>query len=61
MTPDQTRYPPQGVHGVGSALARASSFNCRAAYASTEGVDSVFIGPADLAAHTAVPATSTTY
>jgi 4-hydroxy-2-oxoheptanedioate aldolase len=71
-----TRYPPQGVRGVGSALARASGFNGRTAYAGTandqicllvqvetanalanldaivgtDGVDGVFIGPADLAA-----------
>ena len=70
------RYPPQGVRGVGAALARASNFNripdylqtandeiclllqveSRAgiaaldAIASVEGVDGVFIGPADLAA-----------
>ena len=70
------RYPPQGVRGVGAALARASAFNripdylqtandeiclllqveSRAglaaldAIASTDGVDGVFIGPADLAA-----------
>ncbi|ERT92373.1 hypothetical protein P038_03076 [Brucella abortus 99-9971-135] len=70
------RYPPHGVRGVGSALARASAFNripdylqtandevclllqveSRAglanldAIATTEGVDGVFIGPADLAA-----------
>ncbi|MEF2070709.1 4-hydroxy-2-oxoheptanedioate aldolase [Consotaella aegiceratis] len=71
-----TRYPPQGVRGVGAALARASAFNRTADYlttandeiclllqvesragvaaldviAATEGVDGVFIGPADLAA-----------
>ncbi|SPU64356.1 HpcH/HpaI aldolase [Brucella melitensis] len=70
------RYPPHGVRGAGSALARASAFNripdylqtandevclllqveSRAglanldAIATTEGVDGVFIGPADLAA-----------
>ena len=71
-----TRYPPQGVRGVGAALARASRFNRIPDYlqtandqiclllqvesraglaaldeiAATEGVDGVFIGPADLAA-----------
>jgi 4-hydroxy-2-oxoheptanedioate aldolase len=70
------RYPPHGIRGVGSSLARASGFNripdylqtandevclllqieSRAglanldAIASTEGVDGVFVGPADLAA-----------
>lgn len=71
-----TRYPPQGIRGVGSALARASAFSRDAEYlkhadegiclivqvesaaalneleeiAATDGVDGVFIGPADLAA-----------
>ncbi|CAB3749531.1 4-hydroxy-2-oxo-heptane-1,7-dioate aldolase [Burkholderia sp. MSh2] len=71
-----TRYPPHGVRGVGSALARASRWNrigdylhrandemavlvqveTRAgldaidAIARVDGVDGVFIGPADLAA-----------
>jgi len=71
-----TRYPPQGVRGVGSAMARASRWNRVGGYlaqangemcvlvqvetraglahldaiAATEGVDGVFIGPADLAA-----------
>ncbi|WP_019546581.1 aldolase/citrate lyase family protein [Streptomyces sulphureus] len=71
-----TRYPPHGIRGVGSALARASRWNRRAGYlaeadaeltltvqiespeavgrlkeiASVEGVDAVFLGPADLAA-----------
>ncbi|OJA73638.1 2,4-dihydroxyhept-2-ene-1,7-dioic acid aldolase [Burkholderia ubonensis] len=71
-----TRYPPEGIRGVGSALARASRWNrvgdylqrangemavlvqveTRAgldaidAIARVEGVDGVFIGPADLAA-----------
>lgn len=71
-----TRYPPQGVRGVGSALARASRWNgipdylhraneqiCLLVQAETklslenldailavEGVDGVFIGPADLSA-----------
>ncbi|AOK07491.1 4-hydroxy-2-oxo-heptane-1,7-dioate aldolase [Burkholderia latens] len=71
-----TRYPPHGIRGVGSALARASRWNrvddylhrandemavlvqveTRAgldaidAIADVEGVDGVFIGPADLAA-----------
>lgn len=70
------RYPPQGIRGVGAALARASNFNRIADYlptandqvcllaqvesrraldaleeiAATEGVDGIFIGPADLAA-----------
>ncbi|MDR8386343.1 MULTISPECIES: 4-hydroxy-2-oxoheptanedioate aldolase [unclassified Pseudomonas] len=69
-------YPPQGVRGVGSALARASRWNSIAGYldkadeqmcllvqiesreglanldaiAAVEGVDGVFIGPADLSA-----------
>lgn len=71
-----TRYPPQGIRGVGSALARASRWNRIADYLTrasqemcvlvqvetreaianlaeitqTEGVDGVFIGPADLSA-----------
>jgi 4-hydroxy-2-oxoheptanedioate aldolase len=71
-----TRYPPHGIRGVGSALARASHFNRRSAYlgsadaqicllvqlesvagldnletiAAVDGVDGLFIGPADLAA-----------
>ena len=75
------RYPPQGIRGVGAALARASAFNRTADYltsaneqicllvqvesragleqldaiAATEGVDGVFIGPADLAADMGYP------
>jgi 4-hydroxy-2-oxoheptanedioate aldolase len=71
-----TRYPPQGVRGVGSAIARASRWNARSDYlavaddetcllvqaesvtalanlpaiCAVEGVDGIFIGPADLAA-----------
>lgn len=71
-----TRYPPAGIRGVGSALARASRWNRISDYLSTadasvsltvqvetvagmeqlsdiadvDGVDAVFIGPADLAA-----------
>ncbi|GMA15496.1 4-hydroxy-2-oxoheptanedioate aldolase [Deinococcus metallilatus] len=71
-----TRYPPRGIRGVGSALARASGFSRDAEYlkhadedvclllqvesasalaalddiSGVEGVDGVFIGPADLAA-----------
>lgn len=71
-----TRYPPQGVRGVGSALARASRWNGIPDYLqqanneicllvqveskealvnlddilSVDGVDGVFIGPADLSA-----------
>jgi 4-hydroxy-2-oxoheptanedioate aldolase len=71
-----TRYPPAGIRGVGSALARASQFNRTADYLTTaneeicvlvqieslqavkeldkiltvDGVDGVFIGPADLSA-----------
>jgi len=71
-----TRYPPDGVRGVGTALARASRWNRHADYlqradaqicvlvqvessaalagldaiARVEGVDGVFLGPADLAA-----------
>jgi 4-hydroxy-2-oxoheptanedioate aldolase len=70
------RYPPQGIRGVGSALARASRWNGIAGYlddadaqicllvqietrrglenieaiAAVEGVDGLFIGPADLSA-----------
>ncbi|NMZ01636.1 4-hydroxy-2-oxoheptanedioate aldolase [Pseudomonas proteolytica] len=70
------RYPPQGIRGVGSALARASRWNSIGGYldqadaqmcllvqieslqglanldaiAAVEGVDGVFIGPADLSA-----------
>lgn len=73
---EATRYPPAGIRGVGSALARASSFNRTANYLTTandeicvlvqiesakavaaledilnvDGVDGVFIGPADLSA-----------
>ena len=69
-------YPPQGVRGVGAALARASAYNGIADYLLTaneeiclllqvesmagvaalddilavEGVDGIFVGPADLAA-----------
>jgi 4-hydroxy-2-oxoheptanedioate aldolase len=71
-----TRYPPQGIRGVGSSLARASRFSAIPDYLTTAndqiclilqvesraglaalddilalpGIDSVFIGPADLAA-----------
>jgi 4-hydroxy-2-oxoheptanedioate aldolase len=71
-----TRYPPAGIRGVGSALARASRWNRMADYltvadegislllqvesqagvdaiadiCAVDGVDGVFIGPADLAA-----------
>lgn len=70
------RYPPEGIRGVGAALARASRWGAVpgyvgganaeicvmvqvesaravgnvAAIADTEGVDVVFVGPADLAA-----------
>jgi 4-hydroxy-2-oxoheptanedioate aldolase len=73
---EATRYPPEGIRGVGSALARASRWNRTAGYlgsagegitllvqiesraglddleaiATEEGIDGVFIGPADLAA-----------
>jgi 4-hydroxy-2-oxoheptanedioate aldolase len=73
---EATRYPPNGVRGVGAGLARASRWNRVAGYldaaeaelcvlvqvetvkglenlpgiASTEGVDGVFFGPADLSA-----------
>lgn len=73
---EATRYPPRGVRGVGSALARASRWNRIPRYlssadhgisvvvqiesaaalgeieaiATVDGVDAVFIGPADLAA-----------
>jgi 4-hydroxy-2-oxoheptanedioate aldolase len=71
-----TRYPPLGLRGVGSAVARASRWNGRTDYldhandeicllvqaesvtaihnleaiCAVDGVDGVFIGPADLAA-----------
>ena len=71
-----TRYPPQGIRGVGSAVGRASRWSARTDYlqvaddevcllvqaetvtalrnlpaiCEVEGVDGVFIGPADLAA-----------
>lgn len=71
-----TRYPPDGVRGVGAAVARASRWGARtryldeandevcllvqaettaalanlAAICEVDGVDGVFIGPADLAA-----------
>ncbi|MBT0955874.1 HpcH/HpaI aldolase/citrate lyase family protein [Alphaproteobacteria bacterium KMM 3653] len=70
------RYPPQGIRGVGAALARASHYGSLADYVTTaneqmcllvqaesraahanldailgvEGVDGVFVGPADLGA-----------
>ena len=65
-----TRYPPDGIRRVGSALARASRWNrvdgylkdatrtvsllvqieSRADIAATDGIDGIFLGPADLAA-----------
>lgn len=71
-----TRYPPDGVRGVGAAVARASRWGARTSYLNeandevcllvqaetatalqnlgaicdVDGVDGVFIGPADLAA-----------
>lgn len=71
-----TRYPPEGIRGVGAAVARASRWGARpgyldiandevcllvqaetaaaldnlAAICAVDGVDGVFIGPADLAA-----------
>jgi 4-hydroxy-2-oxoheptanedioate aldolase len=71
-----TRYPPEGIRGVGSSLARASRFSAIPDYLKTAneqiclilqvesraglaalddimalpGIDSVFIGPSDLAA-----------
>jgi 4-hydroxy-2-oxoheptanedioate aldolase len=71
-----TRYPPLGIRGVGSAVARASRWSARTDYlavadsevcllvqaetvtalkhlkeiCAVDGVDGVFIGPADLAA-----------
>lgn len=71
-----TRYPPAGIRGVGSALARVSRWNTVTGYlehaneqvcvlvqvetlkalaeieaiCAVDGVDGVFIGPADLAA-----------
>ncbi|WP_418316132.1 4-hydroxy-2-oxoheptanedioate aldolase [Piscinibacter sakaiensis] len=71
-----TRYPPQGMRGVGSGLARSSRWSAQADYlktandgicllvqvetaaaleqldeiAAVDGIDGVFIGPADLAA-----------
>jgi 4-hydroxy-2-oxoheptanedioate aldolase len=73
---EATRYPPRGMRGVGSALARASRWNRIPGYlaaaeedislivqiesgaalddleaiATEDGIDAVFIGPADLAA-----------
>jgi 4-hydroxy-2-oxoheptanedioate aldolase len=70
------RYPPQGIRGVGSGLARSSRWNSYSSYltdaneracllvqvetataldrvkeiAGVEGVDGVFVGPADLSA-----------
>ncbi|WP_435947813.1 4-hydroxy-2-oxoheptanedioate aldolase [Dryocola sp. BD586] len=75
------RYPPEGIRGVGAALARASAFNRTADYLLTanqqiclllqiesragleqldaitllDGVDGIFIGPADLAADMGYP------
>jgi hypothetical protein len=71
-----TRYPPQGIRGVGSAVGRASRWSARTDYldiaddevcllvqaetvsalrnleaiCAVDGIDGVFIGPADLAA-----------
>ncbi|RYX93144.1 MAG: 4-hydroxy-2-oxoheptanedioate aldolase [Comamonadaceae bacterium] len=71
-----TRYPPHGIRGVGSAIARASRWNAQTDYmdvadgeicllvqaetvtamgnlqaiCNVDGVDGVFIGPADLSA-----------
>lgn len=71
-----TRYPPEGIRGVGSAVARVSRWGARTGYldeandevcllvqaetatalrnldaiCAVDGVDGVFIGPADLAA-----------
>jgi len=71
-----TRYPPQGIRGVGSAVGRASRWSARTDYldaaddevcllvqaetvtalknleaiCDVDGIDGVFIGPADLAA-----------
>ena len=76
-----TRYPPEGVRGVGAAMARASNFGeivdvtttanaqiCLFVQAESkksvenideiagvEGVDGVFIGPADMAADMGLP------
>ena len=73
---DATRYPPTGIRGVGSGIARSSRWTRYSDYleradneiclilqvesaaaleevnaiASVDGVDGVFIGPADLAA-----------
>jgi len=73
---DAVTYPPHGIRGVGSALARASNFSAIPDYLTTardeicllvqvenqkgmaalddilaiDGIDGVFIGPADLAA-----------
>lgn len=76
MLVSATRYPPQGIRGVGSAVGRASRWSGRTDYlevadnevcllvqaetvtalnnleaiCAVDGVDGVFIGPADLAA-----------
>ncbi|AEI80110.1 2,4-dihydroxyhept-2-ene-1,7-dioic acid aldolase HpaI [Cupriavidus necator N-1] len=76
MVVSATRYPPQGIRGVGSAIARASQWSARTDYldvaddevcllvqaetvtalqnleaiCAVDGIDGVFIGPADLAA-----------
>ncbi|MEX0446618.1 4-hydroxy-2-oxoheptanedioate aldolase [Xenorhabdus sp. SGI246] len=76
-----TRYPPEGIRGVGSALARASRWNHISNYLAraneemcvlvqvetrealnnlaeilaVDGVDGVFIGPADLSADMGYP------
>lgn len=78
------RYPPEGVRGVGAAVARASAYNRIPDYlrtanqqvcllvqaeskaaidaieeiAAVEGVDGIFIGPADLAADMGYPGTT---
>jgi 4-hydroxy-2-oxoheptanedioate aldolase len=76
MLVSATRYPPEGIRGVGSSIARASRWNRYSDYmkvadrevclivqvetrkglanldeiAAVEGVDGVFLGPADLSA-----------
>lgn len=78
------RYPPEGIRGMGAALARASRFGMDGDYVGTanaqvcllvqaesrkalenleaicavEGVDGVFIGPADLSADMGFPGNS---
>ena len=49
-----TRYPPIGSRGVGAGVARAARWNLDAIL-EVDGIDGVFIGPADLSASLGYP------